>query len=345
MTNRDRLIGITVALLWGLNFLAIRAGLDHFPPFFFAALRFLVIAIPVVLFVPRPNVPVRWLLLYGIGFGILQFTFLFWAMHAGMPTGLASLVLQSSAPMTVLLGALLLRERVSRRQVVGIVVAVAGMVTIGWDRFAHASLLPLLLTLCGALGWAVGNIASRQATIAGRQATIAGPRARSESPMRLMLWMTVIPPLPMLALSAVLEGPTVGWSALGTAFTTTDGLPALIGLVYIVALGTIAGSGLWTVLMSRYPASTVAPFSLLVPVVGIAASWIVLGERPTPLSLCGGALVVAGCLHGATGSRTRVGAASAPVGGPTDVAVGGPTSVAVDGRAAVVLPTPDPARV
>lgn len=325
MTNRDRLLGLLVALLWGLNFLAIRAGLDHFPPFFFAALRFLVIAVPVVLFVPRPNVPARWLLLYGVGFGVLQFTFLFWAMHTGMPTGLASLVLQASAPMTVVLGALLLRERVGRRQLAGIVVAVTGMVAIGWDRFANASLLPLLLTLCGAFGWALGNIGSRRAA--------AGDKTgRAESPMRLMLWMTVIPPLPMLALSAVAEGPTAGWSALGTAVTTRDGLPALIGLVYIVALGTIAGSGLWTALMSRYPASTVAPFSLLVPVVGIGAAWLVLGERPSVLALVGGVVVVGGCLYGLTRPRVPV---------PAERSTPAPT----EAQATVSGPTPTPARV
>ncbi|EME17189.1 EamA family transporter [Rhodococcus triatomae] len=310
MTNRDRLLGLTVVLLWGLNFLAIRAGLDQFPPFFFVALRFLVIAVPVVLFVPRPNVPLRWLLLYGTGFGVLQFAFLFWAMSSGMPTGLASLVLQASAPMTVVLGALLLGERVNRRQVVGIVVAVGGMVTIGWDRFAHAGLLPLLLTLCGAFGWALGNIGNKQ--------------ARADSPMRLMLWMTVVPPLPMLALSAVIEGPTAGWEALGSAFDA-DGLPALAGLVYIVLLGTIVGTGLWTRLMSRYPASTVAPLSLLVPVVGIAASWVALHEQPTVTALCGGVVVVGGCLYGMTRPRASAGPAPAP--------------------ATVSPPTPAPARV
>ncbi|MGW0043179.1 EamA family transporter [Rhodococcus sp. NPDC003348] len=333
MTNRDRLLGILVALLWGLNFLAIRAGLDHFPPFFFVALRFLVIAIPVVLFVPRPNVPLRWLLLYGTGFGVLQFAFLFWAMDSGMPTGLASLVLQASAPMTVLLGALLLRERVGRRQVVGIVVAVGGMVAIGWDRFTHASLLPLLLTLCGAFGWALGNIGSRQAGTADRRAgTDTG------SPMRLMLWMTVIPPLPMLALSAVIEGPTAGWSALGSSLTT-DGWPALAGLAYVVALGTIVGSGLWTGLMSRYPASTVAPFSLLVPVVGIGAAWLVLDERPTALALVGAVVVVGGCLFGVTRPRTP-----RPIGTLPAVPAGDPATVSAGEPATVALPTPAPAR-
>ncbi|KIQ13501.1 EamA family transporter [Rhodococcus sp. MEB064] len=283
MTTRDRLLGLIVVVVWGLNFLAIRAGLDQFPPFFFAALRFAVIAVPVVLFVRRPNVPLKWLLLYGVGFGLLQFAFLFAAMNAGMPTGLASLVLQSSAPFTVVLGALLLREHVVPRQWLGIGVAVGGMVLIGWDRAHNATLLPVLLTLLAGLSWAFGNLGNRLAA--------------SKEPMRLMLWMCVVPPLPLFALSAVTEGPTAGWSAVGDA-VSTGRYSGLLGLLYIVVVGTIAGSGLWTVLISRYPAGVVAPFSLLVPVVGIAASWLVLDEVPSVLSLIGAVVVIGGCMWG-----------------------------------------------
>ncbi|SDI16827.1 O-acetylserine/cysteine efflux transporter [Rhodococcus triatomae] len=297
VTTRDRLLGLTVVVLWGLNFLAIRTALDHFPPFFFAALRFLVIAVPVVLFVPRPNVPARWLIGYGLGFGVGQFAFLFWAMDAGMPTGLASLVLQSSAPFTVVLGALLLRERLSAVQVAGIVFAVAGMTLIGWDRAHHAALLPVVLTLLAGLSWAFGNLANR--------------RAASAEPMRVMLWMCVVPPLPLLALSLAVEGPGAGWDAVATSWTPA-GLPALAGLTYIVLLGTLVGSGIWTALMSRNPAGSVAPFSLLVPIVGIAAAWIVLHEQPSVLALLGAAIVIVGAGAAVTGTHRP--AAPAPGG-------------------------------
>lgn len=288
MSPRDCLLAMLVAVMWGLNFLAIRIGLDHFPPFFFAALRFLVIAVPVVFFVPRPLVAWRWLLLFGTGFGTLQFGFLFLALESGMPTGLASLVLQASAPFTVVLGAALLRERVSSRQVAGIMVAVAGMTLIAWDRALTAPLLPVLLTVLAALGWALGNIGNRQ--------------ARSDSPLRLMLWMTVVPPLPLLALSAVVEGPTVGWVASAGAFSAT-GWPGLVALAYIVGIGTIAGSGIWTALHARYPAGVVAPFSLLVPVVGIAGAWAALDEVPTPVSVAGAAVVIVGVMLGLPSRR------------------------------------------
>ncbi|MFI9405883.1 EamA family transporter [Nocardia sp. NPDC052316] len=297
MNTRDRLLGLTVVLLWGLNFLAIRVGLDHFPPFFFAALRFAVIAVPVLIFIPRPKVRMRWILLYGTGFGALQFAFLFTAMRIGMPTGLASLVLQSSAPFTVLLGTLFLRERIRPVQVAGIVVAMAGMAVIGWDRLEHASLLPVLLTLAGGLGWAFGNIGARRATL--------------ESPglntLHLTLWIAVIPPLPLFALSAATEGPTAGLRAVADSFSAT-GWPALVALAYIAVLATVVGSSLWTYLMSRYPAGIVAPLTLLVPVVGIAAAWLFLDETPTPLALVGGVIVIAGAFAATSGKRSAVAA-------------------------------------
>ncbi|WP_040773103.1 EamA family transporter [Nocardia pneumoniae] len=309
MTTRDRLLGCTVVLLWGLNFLAIRVGLDHFPPFFFAALRFAVLAIPALLFIPRPPVRMRWILLYGVGFGILQFAFLFTAMRVGMPTGLASLVLQSSAPFTVVLGALMLGERIRPVQVAGIAVAVAGMAVIGWDRLEHATLLPVLLTLAGGLGWAFGNIGAR----------LAGTEAPGVKPLHLMLWTTAIPPVPLFALSVFTEGPTTGLHALADSFSLA-GWPALVALAYIAVMATVVGTGLWTYLMGRYPAGMVAPFSLLVPVVGIAAAWAFLGEAPTVLSLAGGVVVITGAFA-ATASKPRPAPVDATV-PPTQALIG-----------------------
>ena len=300
MNTRDRTLACLVAVLWGVNFLAIRATLDHLPPLFSAGLRFLVLAVPVVLLVPRPAVPLRWLLLYGAGFGVAQFAFLYLALTMGMPTGLASLVLQSSAPFTVLLGTVLLRERLRARAVAGTLVAVAGMTFIAWERAHAAALLPVLLTLCGGLGWAFGNLGSR----------LAAPT----NPLRLTLWMTVVPVVPLLGMSAMLEGPGTGWRALGATFSA-QGWPALAGLAYTVVLATVVGSGLWTHLLARNPAGVVAPFSLLVPVVGIASAWIVLGEVPGVGSVVGGLIVVSGVLLGATGGARRPGSVAVPAAG------------------------------
>ncbi|WP_051684061.1 EamA family transporter [Blastococcus sp. URHD0036] len=312
MPTRDRLLALLVAVVWGLNFPAIHLSLEHFPPFFLVFLRFAVIAVPTVLLVPRPDVPLRWLLGYGFGFGVLQFVFLYAAMDAGMPTGLASLVLQSSAPFTVALAGLLLHERLSGRQLAGILLAVAGLGGIAVHRAGldgGATLLPVLLTLCGGLGWALGNLSNRL--------------ARPARPFRLMLWMTTVPPLPMLAVSLLTEGPArIGESLTGLG--SREGLLALGGLAFTVVVATLGGSGIWTALMSRHPSGVVAPFSMLVPVVGTASAWLMFGEATPPVELACGALVVAGVLIGSRPPRLPRPAAPVPAGrNPDDAAVAG----------------------
>ena len=286
---RDRLLALFVAVCWGLNFPATALALDHFPPLFMVALRFALIAVPTLIFIPRPDVPVRWLIGVGLGIGTMQFAFLYLGMEAGMPAGLASVVLQASAPFTVIIAGIWLRERIGGRQAVGIAIAVLGLAAIAVHRAQVAALLPVVLTLCGALGWALGNVSTR--------------KAQAPNALHLTLWMSVIPPLPMLAISLAVEGPARIGGSLATAFTL-EALPSVLGLLYVVVVATIVGYGIWNGLLKRYPSSTVAPFSMLVPVVGVLASWIAFGELIDPAELAAGAAVIAGVLVASYRRRT-----------------------------------------
>ncbi len=290
MTVRDRLLALVVAVCWGLNFPATALALQHFPPLLMVAVRFTLLAVPTLVFIPRPQVPLRWLLGVGLGIGLLQFAFLYLGIAAGMPSGLASLVLQASAPFTVILAGVFLRERLSRRQAIGIGVAVLGLAAIAVHRAQVAALLPVVLTLCGAMGWAIGNVCSRQ--------------ARAPKPLHLTLWMSVVPPIPMIIVSLLVEGPRRIGHALATTFQA-GALPALFGLLYVVLIATIVGYGIWTTLMSRYPSSVVAPFSMLVPVVGVLASWLIFDERPDPTELIAGVAVIGGVLFASRTPRIR----------------------------------------
>ncbi|AFR47037.1 EamA family transporter [Gordonia sp. KTR9] len=317
MSTRDRLLALFVVVLWGLNFIAIRLGLDHFPPFFLAALRFAVLAIPVMLFVRFPKVRLRWFLLYVAGFGSMQFILLFLAMDLGMPTGLASLVLQTSAPFTVVLGVLFLRERMTLGQVLGLAIAVAGMAVIALDRvrgsdLGAAALLPIGLTVLGGLSWAAGNIGGRL--------------ARPDDSLRMTLWMAVVATPPLYLVSLIVEGPAAGFAALST-LGTDSGLRALGGLVYLAIFGTVIGAGLWTTLLGRNDASRVSPMSLLVPVVGITTAYLVLGEVPTVGEIVGAIIVVAGCAAGVM-ARPR-----------------GPRHSAADAQSTTVSPDSEPGDV
>lgn len=283
MHRRDRLLALLVAVCWGLNFPATALALQHFPPLLMVALRFALVAVPTVLLIPRPQVRLRWLIGTGLGIGVLQFAFLYLGMAAGMPAGLASLVLQASAPFTVLLAGVFLAERITRRQVVGILLAVSGLAAIAVHRGESAALLPVVLTLAGGLGWAIGNVCSR--------------KAAAPSPFHLTLWMSVVPPVPMLAVSLLVEGPQRIAYALSTVFTL-PALPAVLGLLYIVVIATLVGYGIWNTLLARYPSSSVAPFSMLVPIVGVLSSWVLFGERIDGVEALAGVAVVGGVLIG-----------------------------------------------
>jgi O-acetylserine/cysteine efflux transporter len=288
---RDRLLACLVAVCWGINFPATALALEHFPPLFMVAVRFSLVALPALLFVPRPPVPLRWLIGVGVGIGILQFAFLYLGMTTGMPSGLASLVLQASAPFTVLLAGVWLHERLSGRQFAGVTIAVIGLAVIAVHRAQTAAWVPVVLTVCGALGWAIGNVCSR--------------KAQAPNALHLTLWTAVVPPIPMLALALAVEGPERIGRSLSGAFTA-EALPAVLGLLYIVVIATLVGYSLWNSLLARHPSNVVAPFSMLVPVVGVLASWLAFDEVLDPVELLAGALVVFGVLFASRHRQPRV---------------------------------------
>ncbi|MDR0277785.1 MAG: EamA family transporter [Paucimonas sp.] len=286
MPLKDLLLALVVIVAWGLNFVVIKVGLDGLPPMLLGALRFILVAIPAVFFIRRPQLPWRWLVAYGSTISLGQFAFLFEAMHNGMPPGLASLVLQSQAFFTMIFAALFLNERLRAASVLGLLVAAGGLALIGSENGSHVPLLALLLTLCGGACWAMGNIITRRF---GKIDLVA-----------LVIWGALIPPLPFLALSWYLEGPALIESSLRNI-----GLNSILSLIYLAAIATMLGYGLWSRLLSRYPAGKVAPFSLLVPVVGLTSSAWLLDERLSAIQCWGGLLVMVGLLINVFGPRLK----------------------------------------
>ncbi|MBF0305999.1 MAG: EamA family transporter [Alphaproteobacteria bacterium] len=269
-------LAVLVAAVWGFNFVVIKLGLGSFPPILFSALRFTLAALPFLWFYrDGPGVGWRWVLGIGAALGLFKFSFLFVGMDLGMPAGLSSLVLQTQAAFTVLFAALALGERPSRRNLAGMGLAFAGIALIGDDLGQAGALGPFLLVILAAACWGVSNVLMKRA--AARDAT------------RLMVWVSAVPPLPLLLLSLTWEGP----DRVGSALSGMDW--GALGAVAYVAFGaTILGFGLWGWLLRRHPAAVVAPFSLLVPVFGMSSAALMLGETPTLASLAGGALVVGG---------------------------------------------------
>jgi O-acetylserine/cysteine efflux transporter len=284
MSPRHLLLALGLTAVWGVNFVVIEVGLDHFPPLFFCALRFLVAAVPAIFFLRSPGVPWRWVALVTFTLAVLQFGLLFIGMAHGMPAGLSSLVLQAQAPFTLVFAVVLLKETLTRQQVLGMVVALGGLAVIALDLGATSPLGPFLLLIAAAAAWGVGNITMR--------------KAAPPDMLRFMVWVSALAVLPMLALSAVFEGPQRGWDALRTVTW-----PAVGAVFYVGLLATVAGFGVWGWLIRTYSASAIAPFSLLVPVFGMTAATLATGERLTPLRALAAVLIIAGVLFGLVRGR------------------------------------------
>ncbi|MFK0292672.1 EamA family transporter [Streptomyces sp. NPDC090442] len=271
-------LAVVVAAVWGANFVVIDVGLRDFPPLLFSAVRFLLAALPAVFFVGPPRVPWRWVIAVGVALGIMKFGMLFIGMHEGLPAGLASLVLQGQAVFTVLFAAVLLKERPRRVQIVGMVIAAAGIVLAGLDSTA-GTLGGFLLVVGAGACWGVSNIAMR--------------RASPPDTFRFMVWVSVVPPVPLALISLPFEG----WDADLRALQHLN--VSGVGAALYVAWGaTLFGFAAWGFLLRTYDAPTVAPFSLLVPIFGLASAWVFQGERMTALTYCATALVIAGIAVG-----------------------------------------------
>jgi O-acetylserine/cysteine efflux transporter len=291
MSRADWLSALVVIVVWGLNFIAMKWGLQTLSPLLLCALRFVAASLPFLLFV-RPPGNLSWSLLaaYGLVQGVGQFGLLFTGMKLGMPAGMASVVLQTQAFITMLLAAAMLGEKPRRWQWLGLTIAIGGLIFIGaahGDGAADMTLVGFVLTVGAAAMWAGSNLLTR---LAARQ----GPY----EPVPFIVWTSLFPIVPLLLLSVWVDGAdSVRRQLQGM------GLRELGVVAYLALLSTLVGYGLWTRLLQRYAASTVAPLSLLVPVVGLLSAMLILGERPTSMQWLGTLAVLAGMVVNQFGGR------------------------------------------
>lgn len=291
---RDRLLAVLVAVLWGVNFLAIHVGLEDVPPFLFLAIRFTLVAVPLVFWVPRPQASWQAVVAVGATMSLGQFGLLYLAMSIGMPAGLASLVLQAQVVLTVLIAWAALGERASGGQLVGVVVGTAGLALVAVGFGADASVVPLLVTVGGALSWAIGNVVARAAKVA--------------SGLSLVVWSALVVPLPCLAISLVVDGP----SEVGDALAGF-GLVELLSTLYTVVGASLIGYTIFNGLIARHTAASVVPFILLVPPVGMLSAWLALDEVPSGLELTGAVVMLSGVAVAALGGRRTITPSSEPI--------------------------------
>ena len=274
MRIRDMGLAVLTAVIWGFAFVTYKFGLESFSAAQLTAMRFLFACLP-VFFVPRPKLAWPMIVLIGLVLFAGQFLLLMMAYALDMPAGLGSVTQQTQAVFTVALAAIFMREFPKVREGVGMVVAFAGLALIALTVGGDLKPAALALAIAAATSWAIGNLLVK--------------RTGGVPAFPLMIWCSLVAPWPMLAVSwAVDPQPSLiyavthaSWLSLAVAF-------------YLGVPSTLLAYGLWSYLLQRYPAATVAPFALLSPATGIISSALILGETFAPLRLAGMALILAG---------------------------------------------------
>ncbi len=287
MKKKDLILAILVVIVWGANFTVIKLGLSGVPPVLLASLRYMCV-IPAIFFVKRPKIELKYAFLYGFSVGVGQFSCLFYAMKIGMPAGLSSILLQSAAFVTPILAWLLLKEDIAKKQLMGLSVALIGLCFIGksaLEGIGGISIFSLFLTLMAALFWAISNIVLK---FAANKLKSSG---EDLDMMGVVVWTSLIPPLPLLAIAFLIDSPEVIWNAV---YSLTP--ISIFSILYLAFGATIFGYGVWSILLGKYPASKISPLSLMVPVTGLLSARLVLGETLSLWQWIGGLIILLGLI-------------------------------------------------
>jgi len=272
MTPRDAIIGVLVVLLWGGAFVWVEIGLHEFPPIFAASLRFTFSSLPFLFFVSRDGVPWRWIVTIGLTF-VLMFVAMYVGMRMGVPAGLTSVVLQAQVLFTVLLAPLLLNDHAGPWKIAGVILGIGGIALIGFNQPTGESFTALLLVVVAAFFYGLISIWMKMAKVRN----LSG----------LIVWVSLVPPLPLLLLSLLFEE-----GQLDAVINVT--LPGALSVLYTSVLGTVVPFILWGRLLARYSAHIVAPFALLIPVIGMTSAVFFLGERFSATTIYASLLIVGG---------------------------------------------------
>ena len=289
---RDLALILVVVALWGFAFVPIKVGLREVPAFALAALRFFFAALPLVFFVPRPKMPWRMIVAYGFAIGVFQFGLLFFGMKLGMPVGLSSLVIQVQVFFTIALGVVFLGDHVRLENIIGGAIAAIGVLILAIYKIQDgqtSTLAGLVLVLIAALAWAFGNIVAKRA---------AG--SHDEDMFGLVVWSSLIPPIPLAVASYVVEGgPDVIRAVLSAGALTWA------CVLFMAYAATLFGFASWARLLHRYPTALVSPFALLIPISGLASGALFVGESLATMQMLGVAIVFAGLVVNLQGARLR----------------------------------------
>jgi O-acetylserine/cysteine efflux transporter len=272
---RHFFLALAVVTLWGTNFVVMKQALADLPPLLLTCLRFASAVLPGIFFLPRPNVPLRNVVQYGLLIGVGQFGLLFFALNGHVSPGIASLVMQVQVFFTIGLSMWLASEKVHGFQWLALALAAAGLVVIAQHTDGSTTVFGLCILVVAAMCWAAGNITAKQ--------------GQPSNMLAYMVWSSLFAVPPLFLISLLTEG----WPLISSSLQRA-GWSTWAAVLWQGWANTLFGFGVWAWLLARHPAATITPMALLVPVFGMGASALILAEPLPGWKLGAAALVMSG---------------------------------------------------
>jgi len=273
LKTQDIFLAITVALIWGVNFVMAKFGLHHFPPLFLMALRFLMVAAVLIPFVGRPRESLKAIFLMSVTYGVGYHALLFTGVYFGLDVATSIVSVQMNVPFTSLIGALYLKDHLGWRRIVGMIIAFSGIMLIVGSPDVMGNPLAFIMVIAAAFCWALFNIQVK--------------KLGKIDIMPFLAWVSFFTAIQLFALSAIFEQHQI-------SLLQTITFPAFFSIFYMAMLSTVLGFGLWFYLLNRYSVHQVVPFSMLMPVFGILSAIMLLDEHLTWHVLLGGSVTIVG---------------------------------------------------
>jgi len=283
MNLKDIGLVLLVVFIWGANFTVIKIGLEEIPPVLFSALRFAIVAIPAAFFIPFPKTSIWNVIAVGVFLGVIKFSLLFISMDVGVSAGLASLLLQAQVVFTIGLSVFIFKEEIKKNQLVGIIIAVLGFGMFFFAKEGNLTILGLVLILFAAIFWAISNLIMK--------------KMKNVDLLHFMVWVSLIPPVPLAVLSYSME------TSEPLSLLLDTSMQLWLAVLYTGFISTLLAFAIWGYLLKTYTAATVTPFALLIPVVGMLISSIFLNEKLGLIEMIGSCVVMIGLIVCVLGGR------------------------------------------
>ncbi|NAX47490.1 EamA family transporter [Photobacterium halotolerans] len=277
MTFKDACLGLFVMFIWGINFSVIKLGVSQADPLLMTAIRFTLATMPLIFFVRKPDVAWRYLVSYGVLFGVGVWGMASWSITAGLSAGMTSVLLQTNVIFGLFIGYLVFRDRFTIHKLIGALFAFTGLALSLMATDGTITLKGVALVMISALSWSLVSTLVKQ----------SGTR----QPFAFSIWGMAFAPLPLLLFALSLNGTDI----ITTTINSWNGYTTF-SVLFQAYPTTVFGYWVWNRMLVKYPLSTVAPVNLMVSVFGLLGGYLFYGEHVGALQVISAAMILAGVL-------------------------------------------------